>query len=441
MKKWMRTMLLYAVLVLLVFVGVNSYLFKSSREKVQNLYRVEINRLQPVLQENVDSLIQMQPEHIEQIAGLQEKLLACKWITNISFLYPQATVDQTQQFYQTNNSNSMAFFWPVISENETVCIVRFDYTVDGSNAWKKTIVYVNLAMGVLVVLMLLLAVMIRKKILQPFTRISELPYELSKGHLNGEILENEDRIFGRFIWGLNLLRENLEQEKRHSLELEKEKKTLILTISHDIKTPLSAIKLYARALSENLYETKEKRNEVAVQIGTNADKIEAFVEEIVDSSKNDFLHIEVKNAEFYLAELIGKFDSTYQEKMKLIRTGFEIDRFQDCILSGDCDRCLEAMENIMENAIKYGDGKWIHIGFAQEEEMQLIKITNSGGELPEEEVVHIFESFYRGSNAGNQNGSGLGLYICREIMHKMQGEIYAQKEKDAMSVVLVIPKI
>ena len=78
MKKWMRTMLLYAVLVLLVFVGVNSYLFKSSREKVQNLYRVEINRLQPVLQENVDSLIQMQPEHIEQIAGLQEKLLACK---------------------------------------------------------------------------------------------------------------------------------------------------------------------------------------------------------------------------------------------------------------------------------------------------------------------------------------------------------------------------
>lgn len=165
------------------------------------------------------------------------------------------------------------------------------------------------------------------------------------------------------------------------------------------------------------------------------------MEEIVDSSKNDFLHIEVKNAEFYLAELIGKFDSTYQEKMKLIRTGFEIDRFQDCILSGDCDRCLEAMENIMENAIKYGDGKWIHIGFAQEEEMQLIKITNSGGELPEEEVVHIFESFYRGSNAGNQKGSGLGLYICREIMHKMQGEIYAQKEKDAMSVVLVIPKI
>lgn len=247
MKKWMRTMLLYAVLVLLVFVGVNSYLFKSSREKVQNLYRVEINRLQPVLQENVDSLIQMQPEHIEQIAGLQEKLLACKWITNISFLYPQATVDQTQQFYQTNNSNSMAFFWPVISENETVCIVRFDYTVDGSNAWKKTIVYVNLAMGVLVVLMLLLAVMIRKKILQPFTRISELPYELSKGHLNGEILENEDRIFGRFIWGLNLLRENLEQEKRHSLELEKEKKTLILTISHDIKTPLSAIKALCKS--------------------------------------------------------------------------------------------------------------------------------------------------------------------------------------------------
>ena len=93
----------------------------------------------------------------------------------------------------------------------------------------------------------------------------------------------------------------------------------------------------------------------------------------------------------------------------------------------------------MENAIKYGDGENITVFFSQEEDMQLITINNTGNTLPVVEIVHIFESFYRGSNTEGKKGSGLGLYICREIMHKMYGEVYAKKTDNNMEIAMVIP--
>ncbi|MCA5963962.1 sensor histidine kinase [Blautia sp. RD014234] len=57
--------------------------------------------------------------------------------------------------------------------------------------------------------------------------------------------------------------------------------------------------------------------------------------------------------------------------------------------------------------------------------------------MSENDFNHIFESFFRGTNSLGQQGSGLGLYICREIMRKMDGEVFAEKEKDGMGIVLV----
>ena len=79
----------------------------------------------------------------------------------------------------------------------------------------------------------------------------------------------------------------------------------------------------------------------------------------------------------------------------------------------------------MENAIKYGDGKKIDVAMEFIENCVVITVSNSGCNLLSHEVNHIFDSFYRGSNTKNINGSGLGLYICKVLMHKMEGEVYA----------------
>lgn len=92
----------------------------------------------------------------------------------------------------------------------------------------------------------------------------------------------------------------------------------------------------------------------------------------------------------------------------------------------------------MENALKYGDKQSIQVTFTEEEYCQLITITNSGKPIQSTEFIHMFESFWRGSNAHSKDGYGLGLYICKRIMNEMKGEIFAQSTENSMSFVLVV---
>ena len=81
--------------------------------------------------------------------------------------------------------------------------------------------------------------------------------------------------------------------------------------------------------------------------------------------------------------------------------------------------------------------KEISISFAREENSQLISVANTGCTLSDVELPHIFDSFWRGSNTGSNPGSGLGLYICRRIMNRMGGEVFAEIKDGVMIVTAV----
>ena len=81
------------------------------------------------------------------------------------------------------------------------------------------------------------------------------------------------------------------------------------------------------------------------------------------------------------------------------------------------------------------------ISFSEEEDHSLITIENSGDGLKEEELPHIFDAFYRGSNHAGVRGSGLGLYICKELLHKMDGDIYAKRPETGFAVTIVLRKM
>lgn len=301
---------------------------------------------------------------------------------------------------------------------------RFDYIRENITN-KRLIFVINLIMAAAAILIFGTLIFVKLVILKPFNRLNNVPYELAKGNLNVPLKENKSRFFGRFIWGLDLLREKLEKQKKEELDLQKEKKTLILSISHDIKTPLSSIKLYSKALSKNLYRDENKKQEIYEILGKKADEIEAFVSDIILASREDFLRLTVNPGEFYLKDLVKAVESYYSEKLEINRTEFIISDYKDCILKGDFDRSVEIIQNIIENAIKYGDGHFIGIEFNDEEDCRLITVINSGGTLKESELPHIFDSFWRGSNSEGYEGSGLGLYICRQLIMKMDGDIFA----------------
>lgn len=317
-------------------------------------------------------------------------------------------------------------------------LYRFGYI--HNNDGRFTII-MNIIFGIILVSTSGLLWYLNRKLIIPFNNIHNLPTELAKGNLSVPIKEEKSKFFGKFLWGMDMLREKLEDDKLREYELIKEKKTLILSLSHDVKTPLSAIDLYVKALKEGLYDTDEKKQEVFLGIEKNINEIKGYVNEIAKASREDFLSLDVNNKEVYLWDIIKMVKMYYSEKMRKNHTDFIIEETVNCLIYADTDRLVEVLQNVIENALKYGDGKKIDISFDEEEDCKLIVVSNTGNSLKEEEIPNLFDSFYRGSNSGNIAGSGLGLYISKELMHKMDGDIYIAVSEDIFKIVLVLRKM
>ena len=314
-------------------------------------------------------------------------------------------------------------------------LYRFDYTLQAGSAGETGLF--NILSGAVCAFVLGLLAYVYFAILRPFARISEYPAELAKGHLTSPLRESRAKYFGQFLWGLDLLREKLENQRSAALELQRQNKTMLLSLSHDMKTPLGVIELYAKALEKGLYRDEEKKRDVVRSMTAKCEEIRGYIDRIVKASGDDFMNLEIKPGEFYLSALIGQIRDYYRDKLDLLQIGFHIGSFSDCLLSGDPERAVEVLQNIIENAVKYGDGRLIKITFSREEDCQLVRISNTGCTLSDNELPHIFESFWRGSNVGSTGGSGLGLYICRSLMRRMNGDIFAQTSDGNMIVTAV----
>ena len=185
--------------------------------------------------------------------------------------------------------------------------------------------YINISLVGMMVLTIIVLMYVYHKVLKPFQNMSNLSFELAKGNLSMPVKEEKSKLFGRFLWGMDMLREKLEDNKERELEFQKERKTLILSLSHDIKTPLSSIELYAKALAEDLYESQEKREEALQGIARNVKEIKGYVDEIVTASREDFLNLEVSMGEYYLSEVMRDIESYYKDKLSVIHTEFDMD--------------------------------------------------------------------------------------------------------------------
>ena len=402
MKSYLKLTIAVVAMLALIFTGANLFLFNGNKGDAGRPYRVEAERIAAKIENGEDY-----------------SLADYRTIINVEI---------QESGFQGGDSDYLV-------KEIGGRLYRFDYAYHPDNT--AAIASFNICFGVTAAFVLLLLLFLFLKLIRPFEKISDYPTELAKGNLTAPLKESRGNYFGKFLWGLDLLREKLEGQKTAELALQKQNKTMVLSLSHDIKTPLGVIELYAKALERNLYKDENKKREVARSINGKCEEIRSYVDGIVRTESGDFLHMEVQEDEFYLSALTEKIKAFYTDKLQLLKIDFTVDGFSDCILSGDLERSVEVLQNIIENAVKYGDGKRISIAFSREDGCQLIHIRNGGCALSENELPHIFDSFWRGSNTGSNSGSGLGLYICRTLMRKMNGDIFAEIQESDMIVTTV----
>lgn len=420
MKKY--NFLMAGVVVLYVLVAVcTGWILHSRREQTTMEYKVEINDLMTMLSRGTE---------LEKLP-LQD----CVYVKQVRFLSAEDAENQErQQAFFAGRNQYETMTKPLSVRDEWKGYLCFDYQIPRS---ENLIVWYEGILAVLCAAVLGILWYVRKRVLEPFWRLSNMPYELAKGHLRGELPESREKYFGRFIWGISMLRDTLQSARKRELQLAGEKKTLILSISHDIKIPLSAIKLQARRIYEGLVTDEEERRACGRSIEQHADEIEQFVRKIMEAFSDQILSIEVENSEFYLGDYVNRIKEIYQPKCSHSMVDLQIAKYENHLLKGDLERAVEVMENLLENALKYGDGRQIRISFYEEDYCQVIEVFNTGEVVSRQEIPHLFDSFFRGSNAKGKDGNGLGLYICRQIMLKMGGDIFVQTKEDGMSFCLV----
>ena len=432
MKKYDNIFITCIIIFVLVMAGINIFIQTKDFGEGSKEYKVAINRIEQAVR-SYEAREGKAPESLEELCK-EEGINAGESIHELTYVaMKNGTVCQDTGNLSTEQSSHIQELENLFTQDNKdyyifytdsyIYMITYTPTVVEN---KTIILYVNIISGILLIGLIFVYLYIRINIIKPFNKLSTMPYELAKGNMNMPLAENKNRFFGKFVWGMDLLRENIEENKVRELELQKERKMLLLSLSHDIKTPLSAIKLYSKALSKKLYSSEEKRDEILVNISDKVDEIEGYISEIVRASKEDFLHFEVENDEFYIKDAIESVREYYSEKMALNQIDFSIEDYGNSLVYGDKDRLIEVIQNIVENAIKYGDGKKIWLEMSKDAEAYSIKISNTGCMLSERELPHIFDSFFRGTNVDNQKGSGLGLYICRNLMHLMEGEITAE---------------
>ncbi len=402
MKAFRRLCIVVAAVFVIIAVAANVY-FVKQKESAEGLYRVEAKRLADEIEETGSFDLAKYP-HIMGVFS-----------------------DEDGKLYSSDEH------YVIIEAGGK--LYRAEYSVGGRS-------YALLALnGVLAAVLVLIAgvlLYIRRHIIVPFGRLNALPQELAKGNLAVPLPEEKSRFFGKFMWGVNLLRENIEDSRKKELTMQKDRKLLLLSLSHDIKTPLSAIKLNAKALAKGLYKDEDKRREAAESINSRADEIESFVSQITKAASEDFMSFEVTEGEAFLSSIVARIAARYAPQLADKGTEFNAGSYDDCLLSCDPDRLAECLQNLIENAIKYGDGRRISLSFDKMDGCELVTVSNTGCTLEESELTQIFESFHRGTNADKVQGNGLGLFICKRLMSLMGGEVYAEIADGCFSVTLVV---
>ncbi len=410
------TIVLYAVLATAVYLFV-----QGIREQRSNAHHIDINRImgQLIESKSVEDVNLQEYETIKQITFLEAE---------------DRDPARLRSFYQESNQNSYVI-QPWYQDHQLRGYLKFIYRPQHFSLTNFLILSEGL-LALIEGLVLLLLWYLKKHILTPFQQLSDLPQQMVHGHYKGEIKTEKSRYFRQYLWGMGQLKDELEVSRKRQYELMKEKKQMLLSLSHDIKTPLNLIKLYSKGVEEAVFDEAASRKAM-VQINTKCNEIERYVDAIMQSSREDILDIAVDNSEFYLKELLENTLSVYLDQCQKRNLTWIMDPYQNCLLKGDLHRAQEVLENLLENALKYGDGRQIHMSFREEDYCQLICVFNTGAVVEDQELNHLFDSFYRGANAQGKAGSGLGLYICRQLMRKMDGDIFLEKRPDGMAFTMV----
>lgn len=298
---------------------------------------------------------------------------------------------------------------------------------------KRKVSIIFIVLGILIIFIVFI---IYYSYIRPFNKLQEFAKQIAKGNLDMPLKMNKNNYFGAFTESFDIMREELARARKGEYEANKSKKELVAELSHDIKTPVATIKAMCEIIPlQTNDETVLQKIEV---IGRKADVIDALITDMFHATLEDLKMLKVNPCEEMSTIILPMIN--------------QMDYFGRIHIHGECPQCLiyadklrlnQVIDNIINNSYKYADTD-IDVYFSSisenDKENIMLTIRDHGKGVPEEDMPLITEKFYRGSNSGGFDGSGLGLYLSQIFMQQMEGGFNYYND-DGFVVEIVIKKV
>lgn len=256
---------------------------------------------------------------------------------------------------------------------------------------------------------------------RPFHRLKNFAGEVARGNLDMPLPMTKSNYFGVFTESFDIMREELRRAKENEYKANVSKKELVAELSHDIKTPIATIKAACEVI-----EVKSAKSEGIGGLELH-DKVQLIEKkaDVVEQLINNMFHATLEELEVLKVEPQEELSTCIDEMFKELQVYGNIhieNQIPQCLLWMDKLRMVQVIDNIVNNAMKYAKTD-VHISYSQRDNGILIRIMDDGPGVPEEDLAKVSEKFYRGSNVAGENGSGLGLYLTKMFMEKMEGQM------------------
>ena len=279
--------------------------------------------------------------------------------------------------------------------------------------------------------------------IHPLNKLRIATLRMKEGDLNYSVTTNKKDEIGLLCEDFEEMRLRLKELLETKLQYEKESKELISNISHDLKTPLTAIKGYTEGILDGVADTPEKREKYLKTIYAKANDMTLLVDELslytkLDTNTIPYNFVTV-NLDQYFTDCISELSLDLE--VKNIDLGYFNYASHETKVVIDPEQIKRVINNIIGNAVKYMDKRRgiINIRIHEETEQVIIEIEDNGKGIAQKDLPYIFDRFYRTDASRNSStgGTGLGLAIAKKIIEEHNGNIWA-KSKENMGTIIYL---
>ena len=324
------------------------------------------------------------------------------------------------------------------------------FVITKANSVLSKMLFVDMAIAIMVTLIitsLFLTQWISKSVFDPINQLNIAMQNIAEGNLEYMLPDKENGEIGELYRNYEDMRLRLKESTDEKIFAEKQNKELVSNISHDLKTPITAIKGYVEGIMDGVADTPEKMDKYIRTIYNKANDMDRLINELTVYSGIDSNRIPYHFHRINVSEYFG--DCIEEVGLDLESRNIELDYSNlvppDTMIIADPEQLKRVINNIIGNSVKYMDKPKgiIDIRILDEIDSIRVELEDNGKGIAAKDLPKIFERFYRTDASRNsaQGGSGIGLSIVKKIIEDHGGYIWAtSKEGEGTCMHFVIRK-